>query len=353
MMQAFRLLAGFVLVVCVSAADFTAGTATAAPGHKAKGFLRVPAGVDAATNIPVIVVNGAKAGPKLALVAGAHGTEYASIIALERLAVATDPAGLSGTLVIVPLLNVASFQQKVPHLNPVDGKNMNRLYPGKPDGTQTERALWAISKEVLEKCDYLIDYHGGDLDENLNKYSYWADTGNEKLDGISRGMVLAFGLDHIIIQHNRPTDSRPAGVTTITRYAQEIGKPAIAVEAGRAGRTDAEDVGVLVRGTQNVMRHLKMMAGAVTPVEHPLWIARSVVVGSEQDGIFYPLVGPEAYVKKGMRIGYVTDYFGDKIWDVAAPASGVVIYIGAVPSMKKGDNVAYIGELAQDGESPR
>ncbi len=254
---------------------------------------------------------------------------------------------------MVPLLNVASFQQKVPHLNPVDGKNMNRLYPGKPEGTQTERALWAITKEVIEKCDYLIDFHGGDLDENLRKYSYWADTANEHLDAISRGMVLAFGLDHIIIQRNRPSDPRPAGVTTITRHAQEIGKPAIAVEAGHAGGTDAEDVDALIRGTENVMRHLKMMPGAVAPVEHPLWIARSVVITSEQDGIFYPLVIPEAYVKQGMRIGYMTDYFGNKIWDVTAPVSGVVIYIGAVPSMKKGDNVGYIGELAEDSRPPR
>jgi predicted deacylase len=70
------------------------------------------------------------------------------------------------------------------------------------------------------------------------------------------------------------------------------------------------------------------------------------VVASDRDGIFFPLVSPEAYVKQGMRIGYMTDYFGNKVWDVLSPLSGVVIYIGAVPSMKKGDNVGYIGEIA-------
>ncbi len=185
------------------AADVTVGTATARSGQKATGFIQVPAGVDAATDIPVIVINGNKPGPKLALVAGSHGTEYASIIALERLAQSVDPASLSGTVIIVPLINIASFRQKVPHLNPVDGKNMNRLYPGKPDGTQTERASWAIAKQVVEKSDYLIDLHGGDLDENLRRYSYWPKTGNATLDATSRAMVLAFGLDHIIIQSNQ------------------------------------------------------------------------------------------------------------------------------------------------------
>ncbi|MGD0296312.1 MAG: M14 family metallopeptidase [Bryobacteraceae bacterium] len=333
------------------AADFAVGTAVARPGQKANGFIQVPAGVDAALDIPVIVINGVKPGPTLALLAGAHGTEYASIIALMKLAEASDPAAVSGTVIVVPLLNVASFLQKVPHLNPVDGKNMNRLYPGKPDGTQTERALWAITKQVLEKCDYLIDFHGGDLDENMRRYSYWPDTGNDHLDQTTRGMVLAFGFDHIIIQHNRPTDPRTAGVTTVTRQAQNLGKPAIAVEAGHAGTTHAEDVDALVEGSRQVMRHLKMLPGVAAPVEHPLWIGRYAVVTSDREGVFYPLVVPEAYVKQGSRIGYMTDYFGNKVWDVTAPLSGVVIYIGAVPSMKKGDNIGYIGEIA--GNEPQ
>jgi len=323
------------------------GTATASPGQRATGVIAVPAGVDAAMDIPVIVINGAKPGPKLALLAGAHGTEYASIIALEKLAKTTDPAALSGTLIVVPLLNVASFLQKVPHLNPVDGKNMNRLYPGKADGTQTERALWGITKQVLEKCDYLIDFHGGDLDENLRKYSYWADTGNAKLDSTSRAMVLAFGLDHIIIQRNRPSDPRPPGVTTVTRHAQNLGKPCITVEAGHSGTTDAEDVDALVLGTMNVMRHLKMLPGEAIPIAHPLWMGRSSAITSDREGIFYPVVVPEAYITQGMKIGYITDYFGDKVWDITAPVSGVVLYIGAVPSMKKGDTIAHIGELTE------
>jgi uncharacterized protein len=326
------------------AADVTVGTATALAGQKATGFIQIAAGVDAATNIPVIVINGAKPGPKLAIVAGSHGTEYASIIALENLAHAIDAADLSGTLIVVPLVNLASFAQKVPHLNPVDGKNMNRMFPGKPDGTQTERASWAIARQVVEKCDYLIDLHGGDLDENLRRYAYWPQTGKNQLDAASRGMVLAFGLDHIILQKNQA----PAvpGATSISRFAEDQGKPTIIAEAGHAGTTDAADVDALVRGCRNVMRHLKMLSGAVTPVEHPVWIGQLTTVRSDYDGIFYPLVIPEAYVERGMIVGYVTDYFGNKLADVASPISGVVTYICSVPSMKKGDTVANIGEIA-------
>jgi uncharacterized protein len=138
----------------------------------------------------------------------------------------------------------------------------------------------------------------------------------------------------------------PVGAVTITRQAQNMGKPAIAVEAGRAGAVTSEDVDVLVTGSLNVMRHLKMLPGAAPPVEHAVWIENPNVVKAEGEGVFFPVVGPEAYVTKGMRVGYVTDYFGEKISDIAAPVSGVVIYIRAIPSLKKGDNVADIGEIA-------
>src|SRR6185503_10512476 len=147
-------------------------------GQKAFGTIEVPAGSDAATSIPVIVAHGARPGPVLAIVSGAHGTEYASIIAVERLIGAIDPATLAGTVILVPLVNRASFDQKVVHVNPVDGKSMNRFYPGRSDGSQTERASYLITKEVVERCDHLIDLHGGDLDESLRPYSYWTRTGN-------------------------------------------------------------------------------------------------------------------------------------------------------------------------------
>src|SRR6185503_17038060 len=180
-------------------ATFAVGTASARRGELARGALEVPAGSDAALAIPVAVAHGRNPGPVLALVAGAHGTEYAAVLALEELIDRIDPKALSGTVVVIPLVNVPSFEQKVPHLNPVDGKNMNRFYPGKADGTQTERALFLITRQIVERCDSLIDFHGGDLDEDLRPYSYWLKTGNEKQDAASRQMVLAFGLRTIII----------------------------------------------------------------------------------------------------------------------------------------------------------
>jgi predicted deacylase len=325
-------------------ASFTIGTATAASGQRATGFLQVPAGVDAATDIPVIVVSGAKPGPVLALVSGAHGTEYASIIALEKLIPALDPAELSGTVVLLPLVNIPSFLQKVPHVNPIDKKSMNRYYPGKPDGTQTDRVSYLITKEVIDRCDYLIDFHGGDLDESLRPYAYWGPTGKVDQDRISKEMVLAFGLDHIIIWRERPTD--PAATRYLDNTASVHGKPSIVVEAGHAGTSETDDIALLVNGTLSTMRALKMLPGNAHVIENPVWLDQIVDIESDLEGIFYPMVKRGTYVQQGMKIGYVTDYFGTTIFEARAAVSGVVLHINAVPSLKKGDNIANIGVVA-------
>ncbi|HEX2662128.1 MAG TPA: M14 family metallopeptidase [Candidatus Acidoferrum sp.] len=323
---------------------FRVGTASATPGQKATGYLEVPAGVDAGTNIPVVVVNGAKPGKVLALVSGAHGTEYVSIIAIEKLIAKLDPAELTGTVILVPLVNIASFEQKVPHVNPIDNKSMNRFYPGKADGTQTERASYLITKQVVDGCDYLIDYHGGDLDESLRPYAYWGPTGQSVEDHISKEMVLAFGLDHIIIWSERPTD--PNATRYLDNTATVRGKPSIVVEAGHAGTVETDDVNLLVDGTLSTMRALKMLPGEPRFIENPVWIEKLSDVLADGPGIWYPLVKRGTYVSAGMKLGTITDYFGKIIAEPRAPVSGVVLHVNALPSLKKGDNIADLGVVA-------
>ena len=320
---------------------FTVGTATAAQGRRATGFIEVPPGVDPGLRIPVLLLHGAWPGPALAVVAGAHGTEYASILAVERLADRVDPTELSGTLILVPLVNVPSFEQKVPHVNPIDGKSMNRFYPGRPDGPQTERAAFAMTKNVVDQCDHLIDLHGGDLDESLRPYAYWTPTGREEQDRISRDMVLAFGLDHIIVSADRPKD--PAASRYLETTATTRNKPSLTAEAGHAGTVEPEDVDLLVRGCLGVMRYLKMLAGTPDMVQNPVWIDSVLTVTSDEAGLFYPRVKRGEYVAKGMAIGDVTDFFGLKIFEARATAAGVVLYICSVPSMTKGGTIANVG----------
>jgi uncharacterized protein len=322
---------------------FTVGTATASRGQKVYGVIKVPAGSDAGYDIPVAVVHGAKPGPVLAVVAGSHGSEYASIIAVEDLIGVVNPANVSGTLILVPIVNIPSFEKITPHVNPTDNKSMNRYYPGDPKGTQTDRASYMMTKEVVNKCDHLIDLHGGDLDENLRPYSYWTVTGNQKQDDFSKAMVLAFGLDHIIISADRPKD--PKASRYLENTASTMGKPSFTAEAGRSGPVEGADAKMLTDGVLHVMGHLKMTAERAAPVANPVWVEKVVTIAAEHDGVFRPSVNRDAHVTKGAKIGAITDYLDRPVQEIVAPDTGIILFVRAVPSLKKGDTLANVGVI--------
>lgn len=323
----------------------TVGTATARRGQVAYGAIRVPAGVDSATNLPVAVVNGARPGPVLALVAGSHGTEYTSIVALARLIGQLDPRSIAGTVIVAPLLNVASFTQMTVHVNPIDGKGMNQQYPGDAAGTQTQRALALFAEQVVKPADVVLDLHGGDLDEDLRPYSYWFRSGQPGQDSASRALALAFGLDHIIVRDFDLAD--PATRRNLGGYSLSLGKTVLVAEAGRSGVVAADELQLLIDGTLNVMGALRMISRPVTPIAHPVWLDASTRLTADS-GMFFATVSRGAYVAEGMTIGYTTDYLGRLTGEIRSPTAGVVTFIRGVPSTWKGATLAVIGRVLAD-----
>src|SRR5262245_22749273 len=188
--------------------SFTIASVTAAPGSMASGVLIVHARPgDAGTVIPMTIVNGVAEGPVLALVAGTHGSEYVPIVALQRLRSQLDPKTLRGTVIIVHLANVPAFFGRRVYYSPGDGQNLNRVFPGRADGTLSERIADVITREVIARATHVADLHGGDGNESLRPYSYWITTGAPAVADASRAMALAFGLDRIVVDGSRPTDA--------------------------------------------------------------------------------------------------------------------------------------------------
>jgi predicted deacylase len=282
--------------------------------------------------IPVAVIHGAKPGPVVAFVAGSHGTEYTSIIAMQRLIPRIDARRLSGTVIIAPILNIPSFESMTPHINPVDRKGMNAQYPGDSTGTQSQRALLAVTREIVIPADVVVDLHGGDLDEDLRPYSYWFRGGREAQDSAGLKLALAFGLDHIIVSDvnlSSPTAGRSLSTQALVR-----GKTVLVAEAGRSGVVAAVDLNPLVEGSLNVLGSLKMLDRPVHPVRLPVWLGGAGArVAADSGGVFVPLVGRDTKVKAGQVVGYTTDYLGKKTGDVKAPIDGLVTFIRGVPSM--------------------
>ncbi len=217
------------------------------------------------------------------------------------------------------------------HVNPIDRKGMNSLYPGLRDGTQTERALFIVASEIVERADVIVDLHGGDIDEDLRPYSYLTRTGNPSQDDEAKRLVLAFGLDHVIV---RDIDvANPASIRSLGGYSLSKGKVAIVAEAGRSGTVLPVDVDALINGSLNVLGSMKMIARAVTPVAKVTWITAGSRVQADKGGMFFATAKRDTIVAEGAVVGYTTDYLGRKTGDIKAPVAGLVSFIRGVPSM--------------------
>jgi predicted deacylase len=312
--------------------SFTVGSATAQRGTSATGAISVPAGSDSALDIPVAVIHGARPGPVIAFVAGSHGTEYSSIIAMQRLIPRIDATKLAGTVIIVPIMNIASWTSMTPHLNPVDRKGMNSGYPGDAMGTQTPRALALMTSQVVVPADVVVDLHGGDLDENLRPYSYWFRGGRPAQDSAALKLIMAFGLDHIIVTDVDQT--APNAGRSLSGQALVRGKTVLVAEAGRSGIVAPTDVSALVDGSLNVLASLKMIDRPFTPVRHPIWLdGTGARLAADSAGVFIPSVDRDARVTKGQLLGYTTDFLGRKTGEVHSPIDGLVTFVRGVPSM--------------------
>ena len=320
---------------------------TAAPGSIANGAIEIGArGGDTGASIPFTIVRGRTAGPVLALFAGTHGAEYVPIVALQRLRATIDPATLRGTVIMVHVANMPSFLGRTVYYSPADNKNLNRVFPGKADGTLSERIAEAITREVIARATHVIDLHCGDGNESLRPYSYWITTGDPKVAEAGRSLALAFGLDHIVVDGSRPTD--PAASVYLSNTAITRGKPALTTETGGMGVVDDESIALVERGVAGVLKHLGMRDAGPAPVASPTWIKQSEVLRAGVTGLFYPAVTKAQSVTKGAIIGRITDFHGTKMEDVLAPFDGMVLYVIGTPPISKGEPVAMIGITSTD-----
>ncbi|MGA9575637.1 MAG: M14 family metallopeptidase [Lysobacterales bacterium] len=324
---------------------FTVGSIKTGPGESVSGYLDIVPLNDAGTRIPVSVIRGQNPGPVLALLAGVHGYEYPGITALQRLRKSIRAQDLSGTLILVHIANPPSFYGRTIYTSPADGKNLNRVFPGKKDGTLSERIADNITRNVIEQADFLVDLHAGDGNEALRPYVYMPVTGNPELDAASRGMALAFGLDHIVIDESRllPKDaSIYTDQTALTR-----GIPAITTETGQLGSDDQYWVGLAEHGILNLMRHLGMLKGEAEANAGVVWLSGYEVIQSPGTGIFQASVRDGYMIAENGLLGHLVDAFGDSISEVRAPFAGIVNYVIGTPPVSKGEPLAMVSHIKE------
>jgi predicted deacylase len=327
--------------------QFKVGTIVAEPGTKVSGLLEVPEGIDQGTIIPVTIVNGNKPGPVLTLIAGIHGTEYVPIITLQKILLVLDPNEISGTVIMIQIANVPSFKGREVYYDPVDHKNLNREFPGNKEGTLTERMAEIITREVIYQSDYLIDLHGGELNQNELSYLYfYFDCPDKTLCERSELLAHAFGAKYMEpVPYNFLPDSSKSTYSDLT--AMRKGIPVIMVEAGDRGIVENNPILFMEQGITNVMKAIKMTKGEFKESNPIGYLTNEVGVYNDFDGILYSNVNCGQTVSKGELLGYITDYFGNKIEEFHSPITGIILVSLDSPVANKGEPVFAISELKE------
>lgn len=279
--------------------------------------------------IPFGLVEGAKPGPCLLVTAGVHGSEYCSIEAATRL-MRTEPERIRGTLLVLPILNVQGFRRRSIYVMPEDGKNLNRMFPGKADGTTSERLAHWLVTEVYPQADAYLDLHGGDLDESLAPFTLFP-----RDCAKSKELATVFGL---------PIAVAAGGEGYTINAAYRVGVPSILPEVSGNGLWGEETVGEMTAGIERVMHHLGMIAGPVPPANQPapefvtMWVPTAPC-----DGMWYPTKDLTEVVCEGDELGEIRDVFGTVLATVRSEKEGFVLYRLTSLAVNKGEALLGVG----------
>ena len=307
-------------------------------GAAADGKIAIAAlGAEPATEIPITLVRGAKPGPTLAIIAGLSGTDYAPIAAVHQVAAHLNPAGLTGSVVFVHIANVPAFLERAVYLNPIDHKDLRLQFPGKADGTLSERIAHAITTQVIDKADAVVLVQAGGSNTMLSPYVVQLASGDAKLDAKTASMAMAFGINYIV--------SAKASPATAEGVAVARSKATINVFCGSYGMVDGRTVDAITKGLLSVMALYEMIKENVTKARNPVFFDRLTVVESPQSGVLATYIQRGQNLHKGEPLFGVSGYTGKNIQVVQAPVDGILLSIVSTLPVNKGEPVAVIGIL--------
>jgi predicted deacylase len=321
---------------------FSIGDVLINPGGRCNGKLGTFYLSDGtAVDIPLMVVRGGQDGPVLWISAAMHGQEMSGIpVIWEILKEHVDPTTLRGTIVGAPLLNPFSFNGRT-YYTPEDGYNLNRVFPGDPNGLLTHRLANLIFEEGVKKCDYLIDFHC-----NIASSMYFSiikGTKEEEAFKQSKAMAEAFGITtiEIILKH----EAHRTG--TMSDEARKIGKPVLTVELIPWRSISQEAVSIGVRGVLNIMKTLDMIDGDEESQEGIKIITGKLSrteINATRGGIINTLKSVGETVKKGQIIGQILNGYGEPVEDIVSSVDGWLL---AWPMLNNqaagtGEHVAFL-----------
>jgi predicted deacylase len=313
------------------------GSAEALPGAKGLGTIDVARRADGtAIGIPVVVVNGLHDGPTLVVEAAVHGSEYPGVVAVWRLLEALDPQNLRGQLIAVPVANVPAFEVDN-RVNPVDHQDMNRIFPGKADGTLSERTAHALVTQVISEADYFIDLHAASVGDIVPVVI------TREAEGEVMELAKASGLEYIWVGSIGEAKIGPS-----TQYAMQQGIPSLTIEAGGGRELYPEAVEAELKAVINVMKHVDMLDGEPEKPKQRLSFSANLWPQVGVGGFFRSHVIAGQRVKCGDKVCSILDVYGREMERLEAPRDGVICLITKRCSVQPGDYAYIFGDILEE-----
>lgn len=283
--------------------------------------------------IPMEVIRGKQPGKTLVVTAGMHGCEYVGIEAARRLSENLDAEKIRGTLLLLPLLNPQGFLQGVKQLMPEDGKNLNRVFPGDIEGTYAQRLAAVIEERIYPQADFLLDLHGGDINESLTPLLFFPNAAGASVREEALFVARRLSLPILVASSSK---------NGLYSRAAQKGLPALLLERGCAGRWTKDEVNQMIEDVRRAMSALDMLDENYEPCGQ-IQIENAVYEESPADGMWYPAIEAGETVSEGQLLGQLRDMEGRLLKSFHAECGGRVLYYTMSLGVQKGDPLAAYG----------
>ncbi|MCD7819775.1 MAG: M14 family metallopeptidase [Lachnospiraceae bacterium] len=308
------------------------GGLSAAPGKKIQGF--VPLGPSSET-IPATLINGNQEGKTVLISSGIHGSKYPGILTAMELAKELTPEDIHGQLILLHPVNTAAFYQRLDYINPIVGANLNRLYPGSPDGSLAEQVAWYMGEEYHKRVDFVIDLHGGDLHESLPPYVYAPGIGAPEVLEAAMKAALLVNANYLV---------KSSSTTGFYNSCAVSGTPAILIERGGNGLWSREEVESYKADIRNLLVHLGLLNGTVKQPEEKARVLTNVVyLDADVSGCWIPAVRLNEHVKQGQLLGVITDFFGNVLKEIRADFDSTIVCLASSLGVQEGNPLLTYG----------
>jgi len=248
-----------------------------------------------------------------------------------------SPAELRGAIIAVPVANMRMFEHRTGFLSPLDGLNLNKIAPGRSEGTISEILADVLLREVIGAAEYHIDFHAGDLGEALYPFAGYSLTGNRELD--DQGEALARAFTPLLVSLAPPNGTIPPFSGSLNYAATRGGVVSILAEAGGDGTLEEEDVRIHVDGARSVLRHLGMITGDPPRNGRRVAARDRVVVRARRAGLLRLTARIGDEIATGQLLGEIRDVFGRVVERVCAPGAGIVGLIWTHKVVNTGDPI--------------